>query len=607
MRDEMMDYDQEGLRKRVERKRARRGLDDDARGSPVPQQRKTKVSKPPRDHGEKWTPAEESEGEEVEDVQRHREKVYSEYLDSVKAEALESGNEEKYNKVERNFLKRYEQAALKDNKDTTGQPFRLSSEQRDYAKDIEGKQSILQYRKNQRYQANKKYNEKSNEEVLSDEEDGQETFDRINRKPRKDIAIKQNREESLLRDKNENFMYRYNYTKEHPEAEKDIEFEETLAFKMLKKHTHTPKEFNDSVKNLINTEEFTEKEFRQNFKRKLNEGSISIGLEARDRKLNLREHDKDLSEIANADSPDHQSIYKQYMKHKTPQHVYNKEEEIRQRELEFLEAVKEDHKETTPKLSRSFQEYEDYKRIKQLRGEEKGEIVNKTPEDTGKITKRDWLAKLWSGTLTPDEYEKYMININYTQDKRGMSQIIYTQKEHPGYGAKPFISSEDAVRLYREIMEEKRRTAILNGQVTEAESFKYMEDLTEDMKEFTKFLNSQRYKMMVEPYYQYFHAITAGEQVREYYFDPKQGVSLEEHLKAVAKTNPKAKLETYADKDGFTVVKKTIKNEYKYNIDDILDNSPEDIKKAISSKLRGIVEKETTHLKGKLSLINLIL
>lgn len=111
-------------------------------------------------------------------------------------------------------------------------------------------------------------------------------------------------------------------------------------------------------------------------------------------------------------------------------------------------------------------------------------------------------------------------------------------------------------------------------------------------------MESKTYRLNVDMMYTYYHAITAGEQVREYYFDPKQGVSLEDHLKAVAKTNPKAKLETYVDRDGFTVVKKTIKTEYKYNIDEILDNSPEDAKSAIGGKIREVIEKATSNVKG---------
>jgi hypothetical protein len=454
---------------------------------------------------------------------------------------------------------------------------------------------IQQSRKLGSYLSSKRKQKEEDPELSEDEKEVIRAFKESNVKQRKDVLAHLQKNESQLREENEKFLYRYNYAKENPEAEQPVEYEETVDFKMIKNYTKTPKEFNDSIKHSIHHKAFTDKKLGEDFKKKLDEGLVGRGLGVRDQNLDQWEDNRDLSEIAHSDNPDRQSIYKAYMKYDAPQHKYDKEEEIRQRELEFIEAVKKDRQESSLKLNKSLQEYEDYKRNQQLRGDRKYEIVNDTPKPDNRLSKRDWLAKLWSGTVTPEEFGEYMTHSHYGQDKRGVDQIVYEQNKYPGYGPKKFITKEDEVRLGNEFLEQLRRAAIMDGRITEADS---ITDLAEDLEKLGTFMESKTYKNNVDMIYSYYHAVTAGEQVREYFFDHKQGVSLEDHLKAVAKTNPKAKLETYVDKDGFTVVKKTVQTEYKYNIDEILDNSPDDVRAILNGRIREMVETETRNIKG---------
>ena len=94
-------------------------------------------------------------------------------------------------------------------------------------------------------------------------------------------------------------------------------------------------------------------------------------------------------------------------------------------------------------------------------------------------------------------------------------------------------------------------------------------------------------------------AILGGDQVRHYYFDPKQGVSLEDHIAAVKKVTPEAHVESFVDKDGFTVVKKVIKKHYKYSLDQMLSNTPADIEQKFKKRINQVIEQSGSKIEGK--------
>lgn len=423
-----------------------------------------------QDKGEKWSPLNDSE-DEAEDIQHHKDKVFSEYLDTVKAESALKSSDEKQS-IDYNALRDSEKSNLQGEGRNYREYSKLPPQLREYGKAVGAYQEIQEARKQGKYLSlRRKQGEEPQHELSEDEQALADLFKSTNLKHRKDVLAELQKQESKLRDDNEKFMYRYNYSKDHPEAQQPVEFEESVDFKMMKQFTDSPKEFDESVKHSINHKRFTDKKLTEDFKKRLDEGLIARGLGMREESLNQREDSKDLSEIAYSDNPDRQSIYKAYMKYDTPTHTNDQKEDIRQRELEFIEAVKKDRQESAHKLSKTLQEYEDYKRAQQLKGQKEYEIVNDTPKETNKMTKRDWLAKLWSGTVTPEEFEEYMTHSSYGQDKRGMDQIVYEQNKYPGYGPKKFITSEDEVRLCNELLEQHRRTAVMDGRVSEAESF----------------------------------------------------------------------------------------------------------------------------------------
>ena len=63
---------------------------------------------------------------------------------------------------------------------------------------------------------------------------------------------------------------------------------------------------------------------------------------------------------------------------------------------------------------------------------------------------------------------------------------------------------------------------------------------------------------------------------REYYFDEGLGQSLNEHTSQLKKEYNGIKIETRRDRDGFPIVKLSLKPTYKYNLDDIINQDPEE-------------------------------
>lgn len=60
-------------------------------------------------------------------------------------------------------------------------------------------------------------------------------------------------------------------------------------------------------------------------------------------------------------------------------------------------------------------------------------------------------------------------------------------------------------------------------------------------------------------------------QTREYYFDANLGVSLEGHIQEIKQNAPEIKVETREDEHGFTIVQLSLKKQYKYDLDEMVD------------------------------------
>jgi len=65
---------------------------------------------------------------------------------------------------------------------------------------------------------------------------------------------------------------------------------------------------------------------------------------------------------------------------------------------------------------------------------------------------------------------------------------------------------------------------------------------------------------------------------REYYFDEGLGQSLNEHTKQLHDQFPSMNIDTRRDRDGLPIVKLTLKYQFKYDIDEIMNVDPEKMK-----------------------------
>ena len=81
---------------------------------------------------------------------------------------------------------------------------------------------------------------------------------------------------------------------------------------------------------------------------------------------------------------------------------------------------------------------------------------------------------------------------------------------------------------------------------------------------------------------------------REYIFDESVGISLETHVSDLKK-NPAIKVETRVDRDGFTIVRKSLHKGYCVDIDQILNHNPEKARQAsltdLNSEYQSVNEK----------------
>lgn len=66
---------------------------------------------------------------------------------------------------------------------------------------------------------------------------------------------------------------------------------------------------------------------------------------------------------------------------------------------------------------------------------------------------------------------------------------------------------------------------------------------------------------------------------REYYFDEGLGKSLNDHISELKEQFPGITLQTRRDRDGYPLVKMSLKPTYKFNLDEILNADPKDIKR----------------------------
>jgi len=69
-------------------------------------------------------------------------------------------------------------------------------------------------------------------------------------------------------------------------------------------------------------------------------------------------------------------------------------------------------------------------------------------------------------------------------------------------------------------------------------------------------------------------------QQREYYFDERLGQSLNEHTRELKdKFGEDVRIQTRRDRDGLPIVKLSIEPKFKYNLDKMLAQDPEELKR----------------------------
>ena len=163
MRDENMDYDKEGLERRlrqIENKQQRIKDLKNKDAAPQTEEVKPQIDGPVDDNpGEKWKPSKDDSS----DAQPSRDKVYAEYIDSEKAEYLRSSDGAGYNTFDSKFAEYYEKGVLKPNiNKNDGELFKLQPEFSAHSRDINSRVGIeeFNYAKERYYQkltARRKY------------------------------------------------------------------------------------------------------------------------------------------------------------------------------------------------------------------------------------------------------------------------------------------------------------------------------------------------------------------------------------------------------------------------------------------------------------------
>lgn len=77
---------------------------------------------------------------------------------------------------------------------------------------------------------------------------------------------------------------------------------------------------------------------------------------------------------------------------------------------------------------------------------------------------------------------------------------------------------------------------------------------------------------------------------REYYFDESLGQSLQEHAAELRSQYPDVDIVTRRDDDGFPIVKLSMKRQYKYDIDEIINSDPDQNQRIQNETLEAMLD-----------------
>lgn len=542
---------------------------------------------------EKWKPNRKEEAK----TQDAREKVYSDFLDQQKIEAIRKGDTKRYNTVERDFLRKYKKVALDPNLNSSvGAPYKSEDVDQEYTEQLTDQREFIKAR----------MQDLRHHDRMLDVKDSLREIDSFAEKKRNEnyLRTREDREKvnaqykSEIRNLNEDFLYRQEFAKRNPQSKRALEVEESIMTKTFRNATNTDLAFERELRENKDNFAFSDKKLGNDFSENLSKGDIVKGLLKRKQQLKEGQSQKDLSEIAQGSDPASKDLYKAYINHqKKPS---EKTQDISEREREFLAAVEKNYASTSSTSQKTFQDYEDYKRRLQTGSDEFADIDNSVTDIDDDMSTRDWYSKIWTGKITNEEFGDYMFESYQTKDKIGVDTTNYQQKKNPGYGKEDFLTMADRQRLESEMLEVKRRQSIAQGLCTEANSHEYVQNIIEEYKVAFKDMLKPSNRKHLDEYHEILKAISAGEQTREYYFDSNQGVSLEDHLDSVKKVYPNAKIESYIDDDGFTVVKRTSQTEYKYNLNDLLNYAPTEVERKYHKGVKQMIDENQIEIKGNL-------
>lgn len=552
------------------------------------------------DMSEKWKP------KNTNIMQDHKEKVYTEYIDTEKAKALKKGQFSRFNTVERDFLKKYKDVALEPNiNDKEGDTYDIYKTNQDYITQLNAQRRFIKNRRKADEVSDKVKKLEKMESTSNDFTKG--VYDQTFSKTREDMKsyLKKNKTSTI--EENEDFLYRHQYSKRNLAAKKSLENEETTLLKTYRDNAVDELAFEGDLRDNINSFKYTDRQTRKEFRQNLDKGAVVRGILERQKQLKDNHYTKDLSEIAYGDDQAKTNLYRKYMSYKKPQKEEINEDAIQDREDKFLEAVQKNYIETSAKANRSFQEYEDFKRNIQSQEDIYDHVDNSVSATEEDLSTRDWYSKIWSGKITNDEFGDYMFEKKLKKDVQGITENYYTQKNNPGFGDRDYITQEDKNRFNAEFIEVKRRQMVLNGQVSEEKSHEYIKHQMEESNKMFKDYNNPAFDNVKDQLLEILKAITGGEQVREYYFDDKQGVTLKEHIASVKKVSPNAHIETYVDHDGFTVVKKRIEKQYKYNLNTLLNYPVSEVEDKYHTGLKRMIDENDISIQSKFRWIITIL
>lgn len=187
--------------------------------------------------------------------------------------------------------------------------------------------------------------------------------------------------------------------------------------------------------------------------------------------------------------------------------------------------------------------------------------------------RQELIGRMFGGKLTP---RQYAVLLKMNDDEREMAKLQeredFLQEEH----------AKDQIKVGEEMLESYRRRMVHVGEWSEEESRHLLQlKLDEVEEEFpisSKFAIRKRENLKLDDKLQLLRNSTQAAE-REYYFDEGLGQSLNEHVAELKQKFPNVTLQTRRDRDGMPIIKMSLKQKFKYNLDELMSTDPKQLKK----------------------------